>query len=301
MKEEREHELLELWLRKEITLEELKKEMPTELVVRYQQIIGTVDTFVPDNSDWVFDPNEILKQKKIIEVRKTQWWTPVSVAASIALFLLAGWFFLRSERVEYETLAGQKLELKLPDGTKVYLAPNSKISWDEEEMALRKRKIKFKGKGYFDVTKKGDFKILTEVGEISVLGTRFEIVEYEENLTVSCFEGRVGISIDQNQLEIGAGQLARNFLGKWERLEEIEVTRPDWLRGLLRFRNAPLLEVLSQLSAQYGLVFDTQAINTNRRFTGSLPDTSQDVALKLLFESLEIYYQIEGKQVILSE
>ena len=64
--------------------------------------------------------------------------------------------------------------VELPDSSRVYLNHNSSVSWDEE---FKERKITVEGEVYLSVTKDDQrpFKVITEQGEVDVLGTEFFI------------------------------------------------------------------------------------------------------------------------------
>jgi ferric-dicitrate binding protein FerR (iron transport regulator) len=111
--------------------------------------------------------------------------TPVfKYAAAIIIILGIGFFSnkvyqkISGEKItnEYASIAEQGKEIILPDGSKVVLNANSKISYPAK-FASAERKVRLEGEAYFDVTKNPEqpFIIDAEDAEVRVLGTSFNV------------------------------------------------------------------------------------------------------------------------------
>lgn len=111
--------------------------------------------------------------------------TPVfKYAAAIIIILGIGFFsnkvyqIISGEKItnEFASVAEQGKEIILPDGSKVVLNANSKISY-QAKFTSAERKVQLVGEAYFDVTKNPDkpFIIEAEKAEIRVLGTSFNV------------------------------------------------------------------------------------------------------------------------------
>jgi len=96
--------------------------------------------------------------------------------------------------------------VKLPDGSTAYLNANSYIEYDEN---FTQRIVKQKGEVFYDV-KKGEspFFVKTEVGEIQVLGTKFNVKSAVDELELEVEEGIVELKIDKFIRKIKKGQKA---------------------------------------------------------------------------------------------
>lgn len=99
-------------------------------------------------------------------------------------------------------------QVELPDNTVVYLNQNSSISYDEE---FDSRHIKLTGEAFFSVTE-GDspFVIETDLGEVTVLGTEFNVNTTKEDIEIEVEQGNVELKSISNQLkkEIKQGEKA---------------------------------------------------------------------------------------------
>ena len=127
--------------------------------------------------------------------------------------------------------------VELPDNSIVYLNHNSSISYDKD---FKSRKVELTGEAYFKVTPGATpFIITTYLGEVSVLGTEFNVKLDDEELEVEVESGTVELTTSQGNNKLTKGQKAsynkhknKVDLGKaelefkqWVRLLEIEFVK----------------------------------------------------------------------------
>lgn len=137
--------------------------------------------------------------------RKKKPW-PYFAAASVLLFILIGTgiYFNRTTETENIILAETIIEnttssikhVVLPDGSKIELSPNSKISYGKD-FPLN-RKIEMTGEAFFKVKKDKlhPFQVFCKETTTTVLGTSFTVKESEKSaITVELFEGSVQMNI----------------------------------------------------------------------------------------------------------
>lgn len=308
---------LSKWLQGEISNEELKKNIGAEDAAKYQQIVGEVDKWVPDNKSQLFDPKEVSKKPKQVKVRSMLSWVPYAIAASVTL-AFAAYFFLfnPSSIVTHKTGIAEIEEIVLPDNSKIYLAPNSEISWDKDDWDTpqvaekarlkkrksRERKVKLKGKALFEVEKGDSFSVLSEVGSVEVLGTTFEVDEFKEGMNVICFEGKVRATpLVGDPIIVNGGEGYLYFGGSWEAMIKTNDPLPSWLQSETKFENAPLTQVIKSLEKQYGITINIGSTNIKKRFTGTVPNNKIEVALKIVFDPFGIEYERRGNTLYLKD
>lgn len=304
------------WLQGELSNEELKSTVGSEDAAKYQQIVDEVDKWVPDNSKELFNPKEVSDQPKIVEMRSTRTWLPYSIAASIVMAIAAYfWMFNTSSIVTYQTGIAEIKEVVLPDGhSKVFLAPNSEISWNKEDWSpqiaekarlkkkkIKSRKVKLNGKALFAVEKGDPFSVFSAVGSVEVLGTTFEVDEFEDGMNVICFEGKVRAQVGDDEVIVNGGDGFLFFDGKWEDRVDIRESLPSWLVNETKFDKAPLNQVIKSLEKLYGIKVDVGSTNIKRRFTGTIPNDKIDVALRIIFDPFNITYERKGDTLYLTE
>ncbi|MEQ9466166.1 MAG: FecR domain-containing protein [Ekhidna sp.] len=310
-------ENLSKWLNGELTDEELIERIGKEEAIKYIQIVGEVDNWVPDHSERLFDPKEITEKPKALARSMRPWWGYAAAAAVLIFIGSYFWVAMSDSTVTYSSQIGEVREVLLPDGkSKVTLAPNSEISWEEDEwkqaIALKEKRLKAKkasrnvrlrGKALFEVEKGVPFKVESETGSVEVLGTTFEVDDFEEGLNVICFEGKVFAKpkTGSKSVTINGGEGYLFFKGDWGDKKDISVSKPEWLQNQTKFERAPLTQVIKSMEKLYGITIDKGSVDTSRRFTGAIPNDNLDVALKIVFSPFKIEYAQQGKKITLSE
>ena len=309
-------ENLSKWLNGDISDDELKKLIGTEEALKYIQILGEVDNWVPDNSERLIDPKEITSRPKG-KVRTMRPWYSYAAAAVVFLAVVAYlWVQVSDATVTHSSLAGEIREIELPDGSKVTLAPNSEISWEsdkwEEVVAYQenrlkskkvRRKVKLKGKALLKVAKGAPFSVESPTGTVDVLGTIFEVDDFNEGMSVVCYEGKVQAKPKtlRKTVTLTRGDGYLFFNGKWEKKENTTESGPAWLQNQTKFENAPLSQVIKTLEKVYGVAITTGKIDIAKRFTGTIPNDKLEVALRLVFSPYKISFKRDGKAVTLTQ
>ncbi|MEO9474879.1 MAG: FecR domain-containing protein [Cyclobacteriaceae bacterium] len=303
MEKDQENELLNKWLSRELSDEEARGALGDDDFLKYQQIVAEVDRWIPDNDPVIFDSKVVTSGEKETPVRKLNFTTYLSIAASVALLLIATiWFVTLGDQNSYETTAEAK-EFLLPDGaSKVTLAPFSKVTWEAKDWKSGSRSLSLSGKALFDVEKGGSFEVFTPIGDVEVLGTVFEVQEFSEGMNVACFEGKVRATAHDDQAVIvNAGEGILYYEGTWEDKINLTDQLPSWLSNESKFVNAPLVQVIRTLEKQYKVRIETGKTNTNRRFTGTFPNNDLNAALKIVFVPFGITYNLDGETISLKE
>jgi len=121
--------------------------------------------------------------------------------------------------------------VKLPDGSTAYLNSNSYIEYDEK---FKQRVVKQKGEVFYDVKKgKSPFIVKTEVGEIQVLGTKFNLKTNNKELELEVEEGVVELKINKFINKVKKGQKA--FFKESEnsiKMYKADFQHKKWIKSL---------------------------------------------------------------------
>lgn len=126
-----------------------------------------------------------------------------------------------------EAPVGQRLELTLDDGTKVWLGPLSKLKIPVE-FDSDLRTVELDGEGLFDVTKDKDrpFIVKTKGYNVRVLGTKFNVFAYSRSslFETSLLEGAVEVYNNKNESEKVTLSPNEKVILSADRLEKIAKT-----------------------------------------------------------------------------
>ena len=145
---------------------------------------------------------ENLQEEKQTRTLKPVWIEFLKVAAVILITFLGtkAFFDWKEDPVKMQTVivpAGQRAELLLADGTKVWLNSRSKLKFPDR-FQKDARNVELDGEGYFEVTHKEEapFTVHTSRYDVKVLGTEFNVKAYnsKNQFEASLLKGSVEVS-----------------------------------------------------------------------------------------------------------
>ena len=145
---------------------------------------------------------ENLQEEKQTRTLKPVWIEFLKVAAVILITFLGtkAFFDWKEDPVKMQTVivpAGQRAELLLADGTKVWLNSRSKLKFPDR-FQKDARNVELDGEGYFEVTHQEDapFTVHTSKYDVKVLGTEFNVKAYnsKNQFEASLLKGSVEVS-----------------------------------------------------------------------------------------------------------
>lgn len=212
----------------------------------------------------------------------------------------------------YHTLEiprGGEYFIELSDGTKIWINSDSKLRYPVEFMG-QSRKIELIGEAYFEVAHNSDkpFIVTSGTQRVEVLGTSFNISSYETDdfILTTLVEGQVKVENslnEQKSTHLKSNQ--QSILDKKTGLIESKEVKVDeyvaWQTGWFRFNDKSISQIMVALARWYDLevVFENENIS-NKHFSGGFKRyDSFDQARKIIEQTGEIYFKVEGKKVII--
>jgi transmembrane sensor len=202
-------------------------------------------------------------------------WKFAAAAAVGALALVMSWnqlpFGGAAPRV-YTTQTGAALHIGLADGSTVELAAASTLAVS----GRRQDHLKLQGSAYFDVPHDPSRTMIIESGDFQVrdIGTRFEIATAADGIRVAVAEGSLTVTARNlaQALPVTAGQqLVVSGRGATAEYEAVAMENvASWRSGRLVFHNAPLSQVVAEISRHAGVVVTADPQVADRRFSGVL-------------------------------
>ena len=190
----------------------------------------------------------------------------LKVVAIVAITLACGGYYHLADKKELlsamNTITvpmGQRMNLKLPDGTSVWLNACSEIVYPAI-FSGGKREIRLTGEAYFEVTRqeKNPFVVRTERCEIEVLGTKFNVEAYSgsDDFSVALMEGAVKVS-DSDHLSspvlLQPDQEIRLKDGQWKVSAVSDYDHFRWREGLVCFKDVAFYELMARFEKCYGI------------------------------------------------
>tara|TARA_R110000868_G_scaffold335496_1_gene596350 strand:+ start:2939 stop:3853 length:915 start_codon:yes stop_codon:yes gene_type:complete len=235
--------------------------------------------------------------KKETKVRTLNFKAIYSVAAAIAILLTSAYFLFYNTTTAFETQIAQTKTFHLPDDSEVLLNAASKITFKEKEWE-NKRDLTLDGEAYFQVKKGQTFSVNTTDGVVQVLGTHFNVKQRKNYFEVSCFEGLVSVTHNNETVKLPPGKTFRMINNIIQEVPDFNAQNPSWMQKESSFDRIPLDQVIAELERQYDINIKTEGVDTSKLFTGSFTHTDQKIALEAITIPLKLSYKLEGKTVI---
>ena len=323
--------LIYKYLRGDLTLQEQH-----ELSKWLQSDERNVETLKRINSYWHFHKDSLDEEDKEVRLRlmikmqeesskhkgrrRTLYKTLLKIAASVVVVcsLAIGLYKFNLEPqtskhateatlVEKVSLPGQRITTVLPDGTKVKLNADSKITvptkFDGET-----REITLIGEAFFEVKRdeQHPFIIKTDKIDVKVLGTSFNVQVYDnEEPIIAVKTGKVAVKSIKTEEEIN---VLPNQMVHLKNEDLIKSSIPDsfklfaWTDQQLVFNDESPEEVLKKLSRWYGVEIEVQrGITLNKKFTANYDNPTiiemMDI-LAFVYDFKYKYYEKEKRIVV---
>ncbi len=194
--------------------------------------------------------------------RRLMWWRVAAVAAVVMVVGAVLWFSRPSVPELYEEYAATAhREVRLPDGSLVYLRQGSKLRYDASTYHQRERRVQLEGEAVFIVTHNPQkpFWVETSGGALAeVIGTQFDLRMEHEYTSVLVCDGLVrfwpeGRGLGKKSVILQAREKAR-WNTRSQTLETIPVPNLNelvWQTHQLSFDGEPLVNVISELADYY--------------------------------------------------
>lgn len=215
-------------------------------------------------------------------------------AAAVALLLI---FIFGIDRPrEIRTAYEEHRTFTLPDQSRVQLNADTRLRYDDSG-----RRIELEGEAYFEVEKGSRFTVTTDLGQVEVLGTKFNVYSRAGQLQVQCTEGRVRVTTPAQPEGViltpdMAGTLDSNGRLVTKVLNELEA-EVDWLQDYYRFELEPLRVVFREVERQFGVEIEAADSIMSLRHTGFFEGARLDSALFEICVPHNLESEIIGKKV----
>lgn len=228
-----------------------------------------------DISIWQQDTASVCTDKLSTENKKRWTLRSVSIELSkIAAVFIIAFTVLYSFLITNDMTApasmqtifvppGQRAELTLTDGTKVWLNAKTTFTFPNKFTA-NSRHVVLDGEGYFDVTKDTDkpFMVQTEQYNIKVVGTEFNVTAYAGSAVfeTALLRGAVEVFSPANNLKINLEPNTRIY-SENGKLIKGAIEHPNyflWKEGLICFQDEPVGKMIEKLQLYYDIKIDVQ-------------------------------------------
>jgi ferric-dicitrate binding protein FerR (iron transport regulator) len=215
----------------------------------------------------------------------------IVIVATIALLLYTR--FRPATETEYVVRTGDNVQrIDLPDQSKAVIYKGTELSYTSHgDVPTRKVNLRA-GEVFFQVKKdvRKPFIIHTDIGDIRVLGTSFNVKLVNNTLEVGVREGKVLLYTQQDSLTLTAG--TTGTIKPDQSLDAVNTVKPNgWGYATHQFvyKDASLQEVLADFEKAYNCTIRTEGGAISRcRLTATFENDSARNLLDLIAESLNL-------------
>jgi transmembrane sensor len=245
---------------------------------------------------------KIKKQKPAITVRLYSF---LKYAAVLLIVFGAGIFFNKyftgkPGLTEIAVPSGQVAEIKLPDGSHAWINSDTRLSFSGN-FTGKNRQVTLKGEAYFKVQKdKRPFVVSTKYGEITVLGTSFNVHAYNNGkFHTTLVEGIVKYTnTEQNQgIILSPGQQVSFSENDSIQVSEVKTNLyTSWKDGVIIFKKEPLKEVILKLERHFDVKIKLEDRSLEDiRFTGNIENENLFDVMEYINKTKPIQYTYNNK------
>lgn len=231
---------------------------------------------------------------------------PLAIAAVISLMMIALYQVIipNDTSQTLQAFSGEQKEFQLPDGSIVSLNAGSQVVYDSKDFKLS-RQLELSGEAWFSVEEGSRFVVNTEYGDVTVLGTEFNVYSRGNGFEVACASGSVSVRNGQGEKILKPGDQVSLNKGSNELVfASIETNKMgSWKQGAFYFEEEPVSNALAEISRQFGVKMQTSKV-IDQSYTGLFKNGDLEVALDLVCLPLGLKYSIseqEGVQVVTIE
>jgi len=208
---------------------------------------------------------------------------------------------------QYNTIEvprGGKYQVRLPDGSKVWLNAASTLKYPVSFNEREERRVELSGEAYFNIAhnKSQPFVVKTTKQEVTVLGTEFNVSAYPDEMktTTTLLKGSVRVKAG-NLAMLKPGQ--QTILSDGNLLVQTADTEGTigWKNGMFLFYRTDMRTIMRQLGRWYNIEVDMSTIPDNQFYGEISRDVKLSEVLTMLEAASNMKFKIEGRRLMLQK
>ena len=201
--------------------------------------------------------------------------------------------------IQITTKAGERKTVILPDSSTVVLNSQSLLSYPEKFMG-KERNVSLKGEAFFKVKKnpRKPFNVHSSEITTTVLGTSFNILEAEGDVTVTVATGKVKV-MDTNKKD-GVVLFPDEQVLFNTKTSEFILKKTDanyysgWSKGYIFFNNMKLEKAFTQLEKWYNVSIECNSPEISNR---TIQSKYQNESLEFILKDMEFIFDLKYEYI----
>lgn len=295
-----EENYLAKWLSNDLSGEELAAFKASAEYASYQKILEVSRSLEAPDYDVekalaAFRTKQHSKEVKVVRMKPMH--KVMRVAAAIAAIFVISYLYIDSLDEMVRTQYAERNQILLPDNSVVILNADTEVSYNKKQWN-KKRNIELYGEAFFKVAKGKKFTVNTEDGEVTVLGTQFNVENRKGFFEVTCFEGLVSVLFQGKATQLPAGSSFMAIGGEVQSTDTSAGIVPSWMNSESSFRSIPLSYVLDEFQRQFDIKVETRNVDLDQLFTGTFSNTNINLALQSISTPSRIKFDLGEDKVL---
>ena len=246
------------------------------------------------------------RTKRFHPTRKQQIRWTISVAASLVILLgVYSWIKLTLvplQQYSFSTEA-QPDSLLLPDGSVIFLSPETELSYDNRFNTKARNVTLVRGNAFFKVARNPEKPFIISSGEIKtkVLGTSFNIHTALSGYRVTVHTGKVNVSTDSESVDLTPLEEV-NYSSASGKLSVGKVSPAaisPWYNSDITLADQSMETILNLIEQKFNL--DTIRVGTKQLEVRATVYIARDASLNSIVEQLNyitnLKFEVDGKEI----
>ncbi len=267
------------------------------------------EVIIPDD-DEVFIENE---KGEIFLIEKTDSIKISKNSYKVSNRIVYEENILETEKVEFHTITvpyGKRFNLKLSDGTDVYLNSGTLMKYPVSFLPDQTRSVYIEGEAFFNVEKATNsiFEVRSNQIIASVYGTKFNFKNFSEDFSsdIVLVEGSLGISNensnDINMLSPGYKASIDKEIFNISKSKVNSKIYTSWVDGDVIFRNETFDQIIQKLQRLYNITIINNSKISNQLFNASINVEKEKIeeVLGYFNKIYNIDFQIFNNKIIIN-
>ena len=233
----------------------------------------------------------------------------LKIAAIVVITLVGIKYYSFSKDNEYQTYytpEGQRAELQLSDGTRVWLNANSRLTYPVR-FGAKNRIVTLEGEAFFSVTRNesNPFIVQAKGYNVEALGTEFNVIAYNHSdfFETSLLKGEVMVTTPSRERVALKPKMrvyskdGKNYKGMIANIDHFM-----WKDGIMSFNHETVNEIFAKLELYYNIkieVYNKELLNY--KFTGKFRtiDGVEHILKVLQLRHRFTYQNVVDKKIII--
>lgn len=293
---------ISLWLEQQIMTSSLAIDSEVQM-----RMLNNIETEINANN------SEVTYKQNNIRLQISKWLRVAAMFILPVLTAVGVYYYMSRNQSSASPLIvsverGQKANITLPDGSKVWLNSQSKLTYSPS-FNIKTRELRLDGEAYFEVAPNPNKPFIVNTNDMSVraLGTAFGIKAYSDDNQISSIlmHGKIKVTTPDGEAVLLPND--RIIYDKTTHKKALSsVTNATdftgWIHNELRFENESLGDIARTIQRIYNVevVFASVRLK-NQRYTGTINNNSLESVLNIISLTSPVSFQINNQQVTLSE